>query len=140
MRQKANVKEGSVRVGMPGWKILYQGRKDENENGRGEGAADEEGKKENGQADGLDKTQSPGEGNTTTTETQSNIAPNASAPSPQTKSQLRNNSTSIKRAIIFDEKLGRDPPREEGRRRLIRYQINPRANWGPMNRAKRRVE
>ncbi|SLM36097.1 tRNA methyltransferase, Trm1 [Lasallia pustulata] len=34
--------------------------------------------------------------------------------------------------VIFDEKLGKEP---EGRR-LVRYQTNPRANWGPMNRAK----
>ncbi|KAF2500976.1 TRM-domain-containing protein [Lophium mytilinum] len=33
--------------------------------------------------------------------------------------------------VVFDEKLGRD----EGPK-LMRYQINPRANWGPMNRAK----
>jgi len=34
--------------------------------------------------------------------------------------------------IVFDEKLGREPERK----RLVRYQVNPRANWGPMNRAK----
>ncbi len=34
--------------------------------------------------------------------------------------------------VVFDEKLGKEP---EGKR-LVRYQINPRANWGPMNRAK----
>jgi tRNA (guanine26-N2/guanine27-N2)-dimethyltransferase len=36
--------------------------------------------------------------------------------------------------VVFDEKLGR----EQGgtRQRLVRYQTNPRENWGPMNRAK----
>ncbi|GME63507.1 Dimethylguanosine tRNA methyltransferase [Neofusicoccum parvum] len=34
--------------------------------------------------------------------------------------------------IVFDEKLGKD---KEGKK-LVRYQMNPRANWGPMNRAK----
>lgn len=33
--------------------------------------------------------------------------------------------------IVFDERLGREKPRGK----LVRYQINPRANWGPMNRA-----
>lgn len=33
--------------------------------------------------------------------------------------------------IVFDENLGREKPRGK----LVRYQINPRANWGPMNRA-----
>ncbi|KAG8167145.1 hypothetical protein KVR01_002834 [Diaporthe batatas] len=34
--------------------------------------------------------------------------------------------------VVFDEKLGR----EKNRTRLVRYQTNPRENWGPMNRAK----
>ena len=34
--------------------------------------------------------------------------------------------------IIFDEKLGKEP---EGKR-MVRYQFNPRPDWGPMNRAK----
>ena len=34
--------------------------------------------------------------------------------------------------VVFDENLGR----EKETRRLVRYQVNPRPNWGPMNRAK----
>ena len=34
--------------------------------------------------------------------------------------------------VVFDQELGKD----KQSRRLVRYQINPRANWGPMNRAK----
>jgi tRNA (guanine26-N2/guanine27-N2)-dimethyltransferase len=34
--------------------------------------------------------------------------------------------------VVFDEKLGR----EKDTRKLVRYQLNPRENWGPMNRAK----
>jgi tRNA (guanine26-N2/guanine27-N2)-dimethyltransferase len=33
--------------------------------------------------------------------------------------------------VVFDESLGREPARGK----LVRYQINPRENWGPMNRA-----
>ncbi|KAK0938104.1 RNA methyltransferase tRNA(m5U54)methyltransferase [Friedmanniomyces endolithicus] len=35
--------------------------------------------------------------------------------------------------VIFDEALGRDKP---GKKKLVRYQANPRENWGPMARAK----
>lgn len=43
--------------------------------------------------------------------------------------------------IVFDEKLGKQDPLDFGStggkgKRLVRYQTNPRANWGPMNRAK----
>ncbi|KAK1836795.1 S-adenosyl-L-methionine-dependent methyltransferase [Podospora conica] len=33
--------------------------------------------------------------------------------------------------VVFDEKLGQEP-----KTNLVRYQMNPRENWGPMNRAK----
>ncbi|EPE25195.1 S-adenosyl-L-methionine-dependent methyltransferase [Glarea lozoyensis ATCC 20868] len=33
--------------------------------------------------------------------------------------------------VVFDEKLGM----ERDAKKLVRYQINPRENWGPMNRA-----
>jgi tRNA (guanine26-N2/guanine27-N2)-dimethyltransferase len=35
--------------------------------------------------------------------------------------------------VVFDESLGK----ERHGKKLVRYQINPRENWGPMNRAKR---
>ncbi|KAF6235147.1 hypothetical protein HO173_006776 [Letharia columbiana] len=34
--------------------------------------------------------------------------------------------------IVFDEKLGREPQRN----RMVRYQLNPKPDWGPMNRAR----
>lgn len=34
--------------------------------------------------------------------------------------------------VVFDEKLGRSTDKTK----LVRYQMNPRENWGPMNRAK----
>ena len=46
----------------------------------------------------------------------------ATSPSPLPASKLD---------IVFDERLGK----EKDRGKLVRYQINPRANWGPMNRA-----
>lgn len=34
--------------------------------------------------------------------------------------------------VVFDEKVGKD----KDDKKLVRYPMNPRANWGPMNRAK----
>lgn len=34
--------------------------------------------------------------------------------------------------VVFDEQLGK----EKDAKKLVRYQLNPRENWGPMNRAK----
>ncbi|KAF2487956.1 S-adenosyl-L-methionine-dependent methyltransferase [Neohortaea acidophila] len=83
VRQRAPVKEGSVKEGTPGWKILQQKRED------GEG--------ESGEIEGS----------------------NSDPPTKRLK-------------VVFDENLGKDKPGK----RLIRYQMNPRENWGPMSKAK----
>ncbi|PIG90273.1 hypothetical protein AARAC_006415 [Aspergillus arachidicola] len=54
----------------------------------------------------------------------------------QTEAQNTNQALTIKSNtstldVVFDESLGR----EVTKKRLVRYQINPRANWGPLNRA-----
>jgi len=38
--------------------------------------------------------------------------------------------------VVFDEALGRET--DKTKTKLVRYQMNPRENWGPMNRAKGR--
>jgi tRNA (guanine26-N2/guanine27-N2)-dimethyltransferase len=40
--------------------------------------------------------------------------------------------------VVFDEELGRQVSAAHTKKRLVRYQLNPRANWGPLNRAGRR--
>ncbi|KAK1752162.1 S-adenosyl-L-methionine-dependent methyltransferase [Echria macrotheca] len=40
--------------------------------------------------------------------------------------------------VVFDEALGRDNTTGKSKTKLVRYQMNPRENWGPMNRAKGR--
>lgn len=37
--------------------------------------------------------------------------------------------------IVFDESLGKEALAAHRKKRLVRYQMNPRANWGPMARA-----
>ena len=37
--------------------------------------------------------------------------------------------------IVFDDALGREVSKANTKKRLVRYQVNPRANWGPLNRA-----
>lgn len=37
--------------------------------------------------------------------------------------------------VKFDAALGREASAAHSKKRLVRYQLNPRANWGPLNRA-----
>jgi tRNA (guanine26-N2/guanine27-N2)-dimethyltransferase len=85
-RQKCPIREGAIRDGTPGWRIMgYDKKKSEDAtNGDGNG----EGKQTDGDGEKL--------------------------------------------KIVFDEQLGRD----RDAKKIVRYQINPRENWGPMNRAK----
>ncbi|KAJ5774664.1 tRNA (guanine(26)-N(2))-dimethyltransferase [Penicillium paradoxum] len=39
--------------------------------------------------------------------------------------------------VVFDEVRGREVSAAHTKKRLVRYQLNPRANWGPLNRAGR---
>ncbi|ERT02595.1 N2,N2-dimethylguanosine tRNA methyltransferase [Sporothrix schenckii ATCC 58251] len=50
------------------------------------------------------------------------------------KEDLTTNAAGKPEAIVFDEDLGRQLSRSG--EKLVRYQVNPRENWGPMNRAK----
>ncbi len=56
----------------------------------------------------------------------------ADAPNLQSPNAVPGESTH-RLKIVFDESLGKEHQRGK---RLVRYQINPRADWGPMNRAK----
>ncbi|TVY81239.1 tRNA (guanine(26)-N(2))-dimethyltransferase [Lachnellula suecica] len=40
--------------------------------------------------------------------------------------------TEVKLDVVFNETLGK----EKDAKKIVRYQLNPRENWGPMNRAK----
>ncbi|KAF4262546.1 hypothetical protein KXW98_007994 [Aspergillus fumigatus] len=51
--------------------------------------------------------------------------------SPQTAPAVKQNLNTLE--VVFDEALGREA--SHSKKRLVRYQINPRANWGPLNRA-----
>ena len=111
VRQKAPIREGALQEIHPGWKILQAMRK-----------ADE-----NGDTNG--DTHANGTENSTTENTPDIVteASNGTAPVPTEQP------TDVKRMrVIFDEKLGKDKPGK----RLVRYQENPRENWGPMKKAK----
>jgi len=83
VKQKAPVKEGAIRTGTAGWKIMHAGK------------------------DSL------------AIESKSPDLPDKTPERPKVE-------------ILFDERLGK----EKDAKKLVRYQVNPRENWGPMNRAK----
>ena len=145
VRTQKPIKEGVVKEGTAGWTILGRMKGTERKNAR-ELKEDLVGKLANvedleevrtvlesavfrlQQVQGASKVNGEsakdGEGNSDGTEGNgaTDVNRRASSPSPLPASKLK---------VVFDEQLGK----EKDRGKLVRYQINPRANWGPMNRA-----
>lgn len=153
MRTKAPIKEGAVKPGSAGWNILAKVRGTERaivsevkdgardqlrrcetkadlktvlqgmlwrlDNDRPAAAVEPEQAKEV-----PDRANGHGGDQPAEEDDPRNQQPEGQGPSVAESSRLN---------IVFDEKLGR----EKRRNKLVRYQVNPRENWGPMNRAGR---
>jgi tRNA (guanine26-N2/guanine27-N2)-dimethyltransferase len=52
---------------------------------------------------------------------------------PKSHAELKPHPSTL--TVVFDEALGEKASAALSKRRIVRYQINPRPNWGPMNRA-----
>lgn len=120
IKQKAPVKEGALKEVHAGWRILHAGEHT---------VSDIEGKKPTEkhelhmdlvkEADGAEK-QANGQGE----------IPTEIAGAKPKKDKVT--AASIRFEVVFDEQLGKD----KDKKKLKRFQLNPRANWGPMARAK----
>ena len=108
VRQKSPIKEGAVKEDQAGWKILQGIRKD-NDVEETNGEANQEAGAEDDSAD-ADVVTEPTNGHVATER-------------PIDVKKMK---------VVFDEKLGKDKPGK----RLVRYQENPKENWGPMRKAR----
>ena len=144
VRQKSPIKEGSLKRTSPGWKIMNRARGSETrwvdtiKGGMTALLESAETKEEltsvlKGALYGLETERipsvedeektalSPEQQSRSTAMEQPNKVDVLPKPGPKVNSMK----------IVFDEDLGKELPRG----RLVRYQMNPRENWGPMHRA-----
>ena len=129
VRQLAPIKESAVSEGTPGWRImqrmqdspsrLVQEIADEVKSGLHNTKGEEDMKILLRSAMYRLEHEKPTSGAT------------ENAEQPQTNPAGNESSQACPTKVRFDVKLGHEKPRGK----LVRYQINPRANWGPMNRA-----
>lgn len=115
VKQKAPVKVANIKKGSPAWRILGLGEEE---------ASKKEEASKSGSGDGKANGE---EGDKMETD--------AKAEGSRPQAEEEKTQAELKRALVFDEKLER-LGREKRDRRLVRYQVNPRENWGPMSRAK----
>lgn len=131
-RQRHPVKEGALKEGSAGYTIMKRAR----EAWAAEEAAT---KATNPETTASSKDSTPA----ITTENQAdsssaihtNTAASAAAAAVATAATVTNDEeekAKVRRKVVFDEVLGRD----RSAKRLVRYQQNPRENWGPMTKHK----
>lgn len=147
MRTKAPIKEGAVKKGTPGWNILSRVRGTERSfvSGLADLTKDQlkrcETKEDlktvlHGMLGRLEKDNpaSSAGGEEATTQTNGRLEESEALSEDQPRRSRSRSSSTVetgKLKIVFDEKLGKEKPRAK----LVRYQMNPRENWGPMSRA-----
>ncbi|KAM3421099.1 hypothetical protein BST61_g1513 [Cercospora zeina] len=114
-RQKHPVKDGSLKEGSSGFAIMKKAKE--------QWAAEEEREKS------IKDVQKSGENSTSKDST-----PGITTENEQTapKSTVPNGTANQRTKVVFDEALGKD----RQTKRLVRYQQNPRENWGPMTKHK----
>jgi tRNA (guanine26-N2/guanine27-N2)-dimethyltransferase len=129
VRQHSPIREGALREKSAGWNILQASRKLKNDESEASKAGEESAETpavaaiENATSEDKSREQTP-----------VIVTENASAQAAVKPAGAKSGSdTDVQKLIIvFDEALGRDKPGK----RLVRYQMNPRENWGPMAKAK----
>ena len=123
VRQKAPVKAGAIKQGMAGWGIMRKERASGVESLRKEVVKILE------KVEGVEEA---------TTEIEAALfragkKGRSDEGKAEAEAEAKGEEGEEKRLkVVFDENLGR----EKETKKLVRYQVNPRPNWGPMNRAK----
>jgi len=144
VRTKAPIKEGAVKENTPGWRILARTRGTEQ---KVVSDMKEDVKLKLDKCQSLedvetlvqsamwrlehDKKVETGAANGANRAERRRGEDEEKAPAPESGEGGSPRSPTSALDIVFDERLGEEKPRGK----LVRYQINPRANWGPMNRA-----
>jgi tRNA (guanine26-N2/guanine27-N2)-dimethyltransferase len=114
IRQKSPIKTENIQPNSPAWKILQMGK----DSSDLQNAAPD--KRQPPQLQGGQTAASPAD------------RPETGEQSEETPGAQE---LELRKTLVFDEQLGR-LGKQKGARRLVRYQMNPRENWGPMTRAK----
>ena len=141
VRQKSPIKPGALKKGTAGWNIMQKAR----EHGRANRLKDEikAALDQGGDVEALRTQVEAALHRATQVDLTNGAEPagdgssgNAESADADAVDSTRGGalpSTDLSRLkVVFDAKLGREPERKK----LLRYQLNPRPNWGPMNRAK----
>ncbi|KAF5605000.1 N2 N2-dimethylguanosine tRNA methyltransferase [Fusarium pseudocircinatum] len=120
IRQKSPIKESSIKKNSAAWKILT----DAGIIGQEKPEATEETAKDDSAMEGVEQQTSE-------------VPVENTADVPNGDGKLLLSEAELRKTLVFDENLAR-LARRRGEQKLVRYQMNPRENWGPLAKASRR--
>ncbi|CAG1970738.1 hypothetical protein SNK03_009642 [Fusarium graminearum] len=120
IRQKSPIKESSIKKNSAAWKILT----DAGIIGQEKPETTEETAKDDSAMEGVE--QNPSE-----------PAEASSANAQSGEDNTVPSEMELRKTLVFDESLAR-LARRRGEQKYVRYQMNPRENWGPLAKAARR--
>ena len=146
IRQTSPIKEGALKKGMAGWEIMRKDRRNaklmdaKNELRQAlkdDSVTDAAGLKKEVEAalyrlSKLEEQSEEREGASAREDGEKQGQDDNAARAGEAGSAPNTEVEASKLKIVFNEKLGREPQRKG----MVRYQANPRPDWGPMNRAK----
>lgn len=124
VRQKSPVKTSKFKPSMAAWKILSDAGLVGHENGQTQEGSS---KDEDSAMVGIEPDASAAAVETEADISTTSKAQGGEADTPLSEAELR-------QTLVFNDDLAR-LARRHGERKVVRYQINPRANWGPMSKA-----
>ncbi|KAF6840941.1 N2,N2-dimethylguanosine tRNA methyltransferase [Colletotrichum plurivorum] len=131
VRQKAPVREDKINPQMPAYRLLGLDKKAAAEDSNGDAATataeakDAEVKETKEAEQGAKADVEMKDGSEEVKEKEAEGEGEKGEPSQE----------ELRKTLVFDENLARLGKRTQGKK-LVRYQMNPRQNWGPMTRAK----
>ncbi|KAK1988914.1 N2,N2-dimethylguanosine tRNA methyltransferase [Colletotrichum cereale] len=136
VRQKAPVRTDRINSQMPAYRLLGLDKAESNGEAKGptEGNAESqeeaEPKDKDEKAAATQETQAPAD-----VEMKEGSAEEAETTDKSEEGKKPASQEELRKTLVFDDKLAKLGKRKE-QRKLVRYQMNPRENWGPMTRAK----
>ncbi|KAM5348155.1 hypothetical protein ACJ41O_007979 [Fusarium nematophilum] len=124
IHQKSPIKEANIKTASAAWKILSDAGLVGREKVE---TVEERTKADDTEMEGVEQQASSG---AAVADTEPAGAQNGSDGAPPSESELR-------KTLVFDENLAR-LARRRGEQKYVRYQMNPRENWGPLSKASSR--
>ncbi|KAL8993112.1 MAG: hypothetical protein Q9169_006592 [Polycauliona sp. 2 TL-2023] len=126
VKQKHPIKEGALTKGMAGLEIMRKDRSNRRFEDR-----KEEIKKIINESENVAELRTGIEGGLSRL-SQSMAAAEGNQEQDDVMQPVSNGAQVHHLTVVFDERLGK----EAGRKKMVRYQMNPRPDWGPMSKAK----